>query len=618
MKQLLSLALLISFHISYSQEGKIYLKNSAIAPGVENIYVYEPPQGLFIPDKAVVSVVYDFGNPKPIILTKKDALYEFSLKVPDSSDFVMFTINDAKNKSIDNNNNKGFVIYLKNKTKEQLGKAKLTKLRLSGYENYALGLNIIQDSIISEIEKLYQQDPLLKKEKDGYVYYLQLKYQKDKDAVKPEIISYANQLEKKDEEKSLSTAIDLYSMLKMNEKAEQTKKIALKKYPTGDLARNLFFTELYSNKNTDEQYILESLTNYQQKFNDTSAEIKNRFYTLLINYFLNKRDLPNINKYERLLSDKINLAGMYNNTAWDLSGGNLSSAGNDLEFAEQISKKSIDIVKNIMGNKLDNDNPPGIQLNYIYYADTYALLMFKQNKYDAAYNYQNEIYYLDTLGMGADGLERYATYMEKVKGLAYTKDFIETQLTAGQNSVVMLNQLQEIYKKLNLPENEFEKVKQASTAVATKKLIEEITAKYGGIKAIDFNLINLQGKQVSLSDYKGKVVVLDFWATWCGPCRASFPGMQKLVNEYKNKDVAFFFIDTWQEGTPKEITKEVSKFITDNNYSFNVLFDYKNDIVKKYKIQAIPAKIVIDKKGDFLSINSSEDNLKALIDDNIK
>lgn len=618
MNKLLILFFLISFKTSFSQEGKIYLKNSGIAPGVENVYVYEPPKGLFIPDNAVVRVVYDFANPKPIPLIKKEAKYEFSLKLPDSLNFVMFTISDAKKNTIDNNYDKGFVVYLKNKTKGQLELAKLNKLRLSNYANYALGLKITPDGIISEIEKLYKQNSSLKKDQNSYVYYLQLKYKKDNDVVKPEIIKYAEILKKKNDEKSLSIAIELYSMLNMKDKAEEIESIALKKYPNGELAKNNFINEIFRNKNTNEQYILDRLTAYEKKFNDTSDVIKNRFYGILIYYFLNRKDLTNINKYEGLLTVKINLAGMYNNFAWGLSGEDLTSPGTDLEFAEQISKKSVDIVKNRINNPIGNENPFDFQLSYIGYVDTYALIMFKQKKYDSAYKYQNEIYNLDTMGMGTDGRERYAMYMEKERGLEYTKDFIEKQLIDGQNSALMVKQLQEIYKKLNLPVSEFEKIKQASLAIATKKLKEEVIAKYGDIKAIDFTLTNLEGKNVKLSDYKGKVVVLDFWATWCGPCRASFPHMQELVNEYKNKDVAFFFVDTWQEGTPGIINKEVSKFITDNKYTFNVLFDYKKDIMAKYKIEAIPTKIVIDKKGDFLSISSSADNLKSLIDEYIE
>jgi thiol-disulfide isomerase/thioredoxin len=618
MKKFLTILFLISSHIAFSQAGKIYLKNSEIKPGVENVYVYEPPKGLLIPDDAVVRVVYDFVNPKPIPLIKTADKYEFYLKLPDSSNFVMLAISDIKKNIIDNNLDKGFVIYLKNKNKGQLEISQLNKLRLSNYANYALGLKITPEEIISEIEKLYKQNPTLKKDQDSYTNYLQLKYSKEGVAVKPEIIKYANILEKKADEKSLSTAIGLYEMLRINDKSEQIKTMVLKKYPHGEVAKNDFFNAVYSNKNTDEKYILDRLAAYEKKFNDSSAQTKNRFYTVLIQYFLYKKDLPSINKYEALITDKINAAGMYNNTAWGLSGENLTSPGTALEFAEQISKKSVDLVRDRMHNPVDGENSADFQLSYIYYADTYALIMYKQKKYDEAYKIQNEIYLLDTVGMGADGRERYAAYMEKVMGLEYTKGFIERQSMEGKNSALMITQLQEIYKKLNLPESEFEKIKQASLLLAAQKLKKEVIAKYGDIKAVDFTLTNLEGKKIKLSDYKGKVVVLDFWATWCGPCRASFPNMQQLVNEYKNKDVEFFFIDVWQDGTVNEINKEVSKFIADTKYTFNVLYDYKSSIATKYKIEAIPAKIVIDKNGDLLSIGSSEDNLRALIDENIK
>jgi thiol-disulfide isomerase/thioredoxin len=62
-----------------------------------------------------------------------------------------------------------------------------------------------------------------------------------------------------------------------------------------------------------------------------------------------------------------------------------------------------------------------------------------------------------------------------------------------------------------------------------------------------FSLVDLEGNKVSLAELKGKVVILDFWATWCAPCKKSFPAMQKALDKYKaDPNVRFLFIDTWE------------------------------------------------------------------------
>ena len=107
-------------------------------------------------------------------------------------------------------------------------------------------------------------------------------------------------------------------------------------------------------------------------------------------------------------------------------------------------------------------------------------------------------------------------------------------------------------------------------------------------------------------------VIVDFWAAWCGPCKASFPGMQKAVNKYAdNENVEFLFLDTWENGKNKE--ENASKFMTENNYTFNVVMDNDNKAVADYKVDGIPTKFVVDKNGmiRFKSVgfNGSDDAL---------
>jgi thiol-disulfide isomerase/thioredoxin len=128
--------------------------------------------------------------------------------------------------------------------------------------------------------------------------------------------------------------------------------------------------------------------------------------------------------------------------------------------------------------------------------------------------------------------------------------------------------------------------------------------------ALDFKLKDLNGKEVALSDYKGKKVFLNFWASWCPPCKAEMPDIEKLYEETKDSDLVILAVNVG------ESKSEVASFLNDNSYSFPVLLDSDQNIYNQYNIKGIPTSFFIDKDGNIVSSKEgamSLDEMKSYI-----
>lgn len=117
--------------------------------------------------------------------------------------------------------------------------------------------------------------------------------------------------------------------------------------------------------------------------------------------------------------------------------------------------------------------------------------------------------------------------------------------------------------------------------------------------APEFSAENMDGKQVSLSSQKGKVILLNLWATWCPPCRAEMPSMEKLYQKLKNKNFTILAVST--PTPPRETREKIVNFINDNGYTFPVLIDDSKEISFQYGSGSIPTSWIIDADGKVIA-----------------
>ena len=116
---------------------------------------------------------------------------------------------------------------------------------------------------------------------------------------------------------------------------------------------------------------------------------------------------------------------------------------------------------------------------------------------------------------------------------------------------------------------------------------EEITG-----KAPDFTLKGLNGDNLKLSELRGKVILINFWASWCGPCRQEMPVLDQLYQRYRSLDFTIIGVNV------EENSDAAKSLLKDVNVTFPILFDNTNAVSKLYKVKGMPSSILVDRDGN--------------------
>jgi len=121
----------------------------------------------------------------------------------------------------------------------------------------------------------------------------------------------------------------------------------------------------------------------------------------------------------------------------------------------------------------------------------------------------------------------------------------------------------------------------------------DLSAPQVGFKAPDFTLKTEAGESYTLSELKGQAVLVNLWATWCRPCRAEMPAIQKIYDEYKDEGFIVLAVNMTVQDDPFNI----SPFVAEHNLNFPILLDITGDVGKAYQLRSLPSSFFINREG---------------------
>ncbi|RZK41733.1 MAG: redoxin domain-containing protein [Pedobacter sp.] len=426
-------------------------------------------------------------------------------------------------------------------------------------------------------------------------------------------------LSSSDVEKEMDLAINYYFRIKNQKAIDSLVEVSLKKFPKGVRARNKAIN--------DEIYPIEDVVKKEaayiallkrfpvDKYSGEDLLMYDYAVSSIANGYAAKKNTAKAVEYsEKLLVDfwKGNAYGGLAETFY--KNGDLNNAAVYYKKAMESAKAYYDgKLPELNSSKFAASGYPGLTM-------TYANILFEQKKYTEALKFA-ELASTNPQTASPRSDYQYAKILMALNRNQEAFAKLEKVVKSGKANDEMSAAFKLLYTKVKGSDKDFDQyaaeIRKGIIANLQQKLNKEITNK----PAVDFTLVDLDGKEVTLSNLKGKTVILDFWATWCAPCKASFPAMQMAVNKYKDDPtVKFLFIHTWERSaTP---TKDAGDYIKSEKYTFDVLMDNKNPetkinkVVSDYKVTGIPSKFVIDPKGNVrFNIMGFEGSNEAAVDE---
>ncbi|KJD34496.1 hypothetical protein PK35_01490 [Tamlana nanhaiensis] len=382
-------------------------------------------------------------------------------------------------------------------------------------------------------------------------------------------------------ESDMQSIISYYRSKRNGEKISEITKKIIEKFPTGKVAanENILAISKQENVKTMETMVEAFLVKFENSDFDFDS-----LYLIACDRSAKNKSTEHFLKYFNLIDNN-----EIKNTVVKYC-------------ATMLIEKSPDDIEALLNETLRNYR---IGLNnkddYYRYVELYSEIFETRGQWQKALDYFEESFF-NMKSKTSKKIKRYSDLLMENK--QYRKAFVvlDSLIRSGQGNTELKNRWATTYKKV-FPENDFNMYSKEIVGEITKQSQEDIIKKVVLEKAPDFTLKDIDGKIHTLEDFKGKYLVIDLWATWCGPCKRSFPAMQEAVNKYKNdKDVKFLFVHTWENSkTPKQ---DAVSYLNENGFNFDLYMDTKNpqtgvnEMAKALSVNSIPAKIIIDKNGN--------------------
>jgi thiol-disulfide isomerase/thioredoxin len=402
-----------------------------------------------------------------------------------------------------------------------------------------------------------------------------------------------------DREKDMMLAANIYYSMKNTRISDSLQKAELVKFPIGIAARNKAEQAVYNSK--DPESAEKQYKEWVAKFPPENFSDEDHDHVV---YDYARLHVAQLYAEQKNVTKAKQFADMFEEEFWKGNAyGGLSAVfykNGDLVNAEMYAKKAMESAKsflNATGNagKFAASGYPGL-------CNTYVNILYEEKKYEDALKYIDVVYKLNK-EVNPQTNYTYAKLLMHAGRNKEAYDKLDAVMISGKASSEMNATFKELYPKVKGSYVGYNSYMAAVDNVIQKNLQETVTNAAMNKPAPLFTLTDVNGKKVSLEQLRGKTVILDFWATWCGPCKRSFPAMQIAQDKYKNDpNVKFLFIHTWERDN--NATAEAKKYVQDNHYNFEVLMDLKdpetkeNKVVSSYGVTGIPAKFIIDPMGN--------------------
>lgn len=595
----LALLCLALQNVSGQEKSAMALSNPMPEAGKPLTIVYDPA-GTFMQGKQPVNITISFYRSdrerasavRPDTVIAVGTKWQFSVNVPATAS--AFFITAEADYTTDANHGKGYVFQVyKNGKPVERSFGSLALLYTGGART---GVKPDSAKALDLMRKELALYPGLKKEfaDTWYGLLLSTKNAADKKLYDKGIDSLLHT----GKEKDMGIVMRIYYKTNNKAAADSIVALARERFPRGDYALNTYINNSYNEKDPAKK--VELYNAIPAKF-DAAVIAEDK---IGLDYFRNSiamayADAGDIDKalaYTNMVESRFWRAQAYIGMAqW------LMKKKERLDVAADLIKKSIDDAYEFRTTRKYEEGADFAALGYGGYCSMYAQLLYDKKDYAGALKYV-ELAYANSHKDNPAINETYGLVLSAMGRQQEAMALMEDMIKNGRGTPSVKDNLKAVYVKLKGSDAGYDAYLASLQTALLAKVKEDLAKQMISIAAPAFALKDMEGKTVSLSSLKGKTVVVDFWATWCGPCKKSFPAMQMAVNRFKNNpDVVFLFIDTW-ENVP-DASAMVKEFISTNKYSFQVLFDTKpagseKFVAEKFSVSGIPTKFVIDKNGN--------------------